>query len=190
MGTASLSSSPMVDVVVALAGSDCEQLRSGVFAQPVNALSSFAYVVTGVWLVWRSGRAGFDRRLLVAGGAAMVGVGLGSFGYHGPQPAGATLVHNGSVWWLVLVLITRTIALLADARRVAWAAWRSAAAWMVPALTAYVAGRTGSPLCDPAAVWQFHAVWHVLSAVGLGVAVSGCSVRADDRTAGERAVRP
>jgi hypothetical protein len=170
----------MVDVVVALAGSDCEQLRSGLFAQPVNALSSFAYAAVGGWLVWRSRRAGFERRLLVAGGAAMVGVGIGSFGYHGPQPVGAAIVHNGSVWWLAVVLIARHIQLLAHTRRVAWAAWRSAAPWMVPALAAYVAGRTASPLCDPATVLQFHAVWHVLSAVGLGFVVSGCSVRADD----------
>jgi hypothetical protein len=180
----------MVDVVVALAGSDCEQLRSGWLVQPANALSSVAYVGVGAWLLLRCARAGFDRRLLVAGGAAMVGVGLGSFGYHGPQPVGAGLVHNGSVWWLVFVLMARNIQLLAHARRVAWAAWRSAAAWMVPALAAYLAGRTGSPLCDPATMWQLHAVWHVLSAVGLGVAVSGCSVRADDRPIGQPAVRP
>jgi hypothetical protein len=171
----------MVDVVVALAGSDCEQLRSGWLAQPANAISSLAYVAVGVWLLWRSGRAGFDRRLLVAGGVAMVGVGVGSFGYHGPQPAGAALVHNGSVWWLAFVLITRNIQLLAGARRMAWAAWRSAAPWMVLALTAYVAGRTGSSLCHPATLWQPHAAWHVLSALGLGLTVSGCSVRADDR---------
>src|SRR6185295_2337687 len=100
---------------------------------------------------------GFDRRLLISGGAAMVGVGVGSFGYHGPQPAGAAFVHNGSVWWLALVLIIANIKLLESARPVASAAWRSAAPWMVPALAAYVSGRTGSALCHPVAVWQFHA---------------------------------
>lgn len=163
----------MVDVVVALAGSDCEQLRSGWLAQPANAFSSLAYIAVGVWLLRRPGRAGFDRRFLVAGAAAMVGVGVGSFCYHGPQPAGAALVHAGSVWWLALVLISRNIYLLVSARAVAWAAWRSAAPWMLLALAAYVAGRTGSVLCHPATVWQPHAAWHVLSAVGLGSLVSG-----------------
>jgi hypothetical protein len=183
----------MVEVVVALAGSDCEQLRSGWLAQPANAFSSLAYVAVGVWLLWRSRRAGFDRRLLVAGGAAMIGVGLGSFGYHGPQPAGAAFLHNGSVWCLAIVLITGNARLLTSTRRVAWAAWRSAAPWMVPAMTAYVAGRTGSVLCHPAAVWQPHAAWHVLSAVGLGLVVSGCSLRAPDRHTAlvrKTAVRP
>jgi hypothetical protein len=183
----------MVDVVVALAGSDCEQLRSGWLAQPANAISSFAYVAAGLWLMSRSGRTGFDRRLLLAGGSAMVGVGLASFGYHGPQPVGAAVVHNGTVAWLAVVLIARNIQLLARARPVAWAAWRPAAAWMVPALVAYTAGRAGSPLCHPATIWQLHAVWHVLSAVGLGLAASGCAVRfrvGHPGRAGEPAVRP
>jgi hypothetical protein len=183
----------MVDVVVALAGSDCEQLRSGWLAQPANAISSFAFVAAGIWLISRSGRAGFDRRLLVVGGAAMAGVGLASFGYHGPQPVGAALAHNLSIAGLSLVLIARTIQLVGRARHVVWAAWRPAAAWMVPALAAYAAGRAGSPLCHPATIWQLHAVWHVLSAVGLGVAASRCSVRCPDRhpgRAGEPAVRP
>ena len=169
----------MVDVVVALAGSDCEQLRSSSLAQPANAFSSLAYIAVGVWLLWRSGRAGFDRRISLAGAAAMVGVGVGSFGYHGPQPAGAAIVHTGAVWWLALVLISRNIDLLVSARTVAWAAWRSAAPWMLLALAAYVAGRTGSVLCHPATVWQPHAAWHVLSAVGLGLLVSGFSTRTE-----------
>jgi hypothetical protein len=183
----------MVEVAVALAGSDCEQLRGGWLAQPANALSSLAYVAVGIWLLWQSRRAGLDRRLLVVGGAAMVGVGLGSFGYHGPQPPGAAFLHNGSIWCLAIVLITGDLQRLVSTRRVAWAAWRSAAPWMVPALAAYLAGRTGSVLCHPAAVWQPHAAWHVLSAMGLGLVLSGGSVRALDRHAallGETAVRP
>src|SRR5688500_15431724 len=171
----------MVDVVSALAGSDCEQLRSGWLAQPANAISSLAFAAVGVWLVTRSGRAGVDRRLLVSAGAAMIGVGLASFGYHGPQPVGAALVHDASIAALGLVLVARNIQLLARSRRVVWAAWRRAAPWMVPALAAYAAGRTGAPLCHPARVWQFHAAWHVLSAVGLGVAMSECSVASPGR---------
>lgn len=182
----------MVDLVAALAGSDCEELRSGWLAQPANAVSSLAFATVGVWLVLRSGRAGFDRRLLVSGGAAMIAVGLASFGYHGPQPVGAAPVHNASIAVLGLVLVGRTIQLLARSGRMVWAAWRRAAPWMVPALAAYAAGRTGAPLCHPATFWQFHAIWHVLSAVGVGAAVQGCSVRftGRPRRSGETAVRP
>lgn len=37
------------------------------------------------------------------------------------------------------------------------------------ALVAYLFGRTGSPLCDPDGLYQLHGLWHVLSAVALGL---------------------
>ena len=41
-----------------LGESDCEEIRSGFIAQPVNALSSVAYVAGGGWVVaWSSCRA-------------------------------------------------------------------------------------------------------------------------------------
>ena len=160
----------MLEVVVALAASDCERLHPGWLAQPANAVSSLAYVAVGVWVLLRSGRGGVDRRVLLTAGLAMAGVGVGSFAYHGPQPAWASVAHNAGVWTLVLVIIVETAWTLARSttRRMTVAACRSAACWMAPALVAYVAGRADSPLCDPAATWQFHSVWHVLSAVGLG----------------------
>src|SRR5207302_1354093 len=89
----------MVDIALALGGSDCERLRSGWLAQPANAVSGPVY-----------------------------------------------------------------------------AAGRASAAWMAPALVAYVAGRSGSSLCRPASLLQPHAAWHVLSAVGLGLAVVASAV--------------
>ena len=35
---------------------------------------------------------------------------------------------------------------------------------------AYVSGRTGARTCDPDSAWQWHGVWHVLSAAAFGVA--------------------
>jgi hypothetical protein len=35
------------------------------------------------------------------------------------------------------------------------------------AAAAHLAGRTGSPLCRPDSGWQWHAAWHVLSALAL-----------------------
>jgi hypothetical protein len=215
----------MVHVVAALGGSDCERLRSGWLAQPANAVSSLGYVVVGVWLLWRCRRSGVDRAPLAAGALAMVGVGVGSVAYHGPQPGWAHVAHDGSVVCLALVIIGHSIWLLARdsvRRAVAYgfpcvvtaplvavtgraallsplllggavvgaalthpkatteaavAAWRTSAGWMALALAAYAAGRTGSSLCHPGALWQPHAAWHVLSAVGLGFAVLGCSAR-------------
>ena len=163
-------------MVAALGGADCERLRSGWLAQPANAVSSLTYVAVGAGLLWRSRTSGLRRRGLAAAGVAMVAVGLGSFAYHGPQPGWAHLAHNASIMGLAFVMVGDHIRLLA--RRVAGSAaaglisgWRAAAPWMVLALVAYWAGRTGSRLCRPAALWQLHAAWHTLSAVGLGLAV-------------------
>jgi hypothetical protein len=164
-------------LVLALAGSDCERLRSGWLAQPANAVSSLAYLTIGVWLLWRGRRAGAHRSGLVAGGVAMVGVGVGSFAYHGPQPGWAHLAHDASAAWLTLVVIGQIGWRLAKAgdRRLAVAGLKAPAVCLGVALLAYVAGRTGSSLCHPAALWQPHAGWHVLSAVGAGSALLGCS---------------
>ncbi|MCA1845327.1 MAG: ceramidase [Actinobacteria bacterium] len=66
-----------------MGGSDCEQIGSGWLAQPVNALSSLVYVAVGVWLLWRSRAPGVRRGPLVAGGAALLAVGVGGVAFHG-----------------------------------------------------------------------------------------------------------
>jgi hypothetical protein len=159
-----------------MGGSDCEQIRSGWVAQPANALSSLVYVVVGVWLLWRSRAPGVRRGPVVAGGVALVAVGVGSFAFHGPQPGWAHVAHDGSALLLAVLIIADHILLFARARTaVVLAAWKGAAAWMALALIAYWAGRTASPLCRPSAVWQWHAAWHALSAVAVGQAVRGLS---------------
>ena len=35
-------------------------------------------------------------------------------------------------------------------------------------LVAYAAGRSGSPLCRPDSLWQYHGAWHVLSGAAAG----------------------
>jgi hypothetical protein len=170
----------MVEMVAALGGSDCEGLRAGWLAQPANAVSSFAYVAAGLWLLWRSRRAGVRRGVLLAGAAGLGAVGIASVAYHGPQPGWAHFAHEASVAGLALLFagLGLWLATRVGVRQAASAivvAWRPAAAWMVPALAAYGAGRTGSALCDPGTVWQVHAVWHGLSAVSLGLAVRAVS---------------
>jgi len=165
----------MVEMVLALAESDCERLHPGWLAQPANAVSSLAYVAVGAWLLRQSRRSGvdLDRPGLIAAGFAMVGVGLGSLTYHGPQPGWASLVHDVGVWSLAVVIIVQQLRVLSRpaTRGAAVIAWRSAAPWMAPALAAYVAGRAGSRFCHPSSLWQFHGLWHLLSAVALGLLV-------------------
>ena len=78
-----------------LGESDCEQIRTGLIAQPVNALSSLAYVAGGGWVAARGVRAG--RPAAVAFGALLGAVGVGSVLYHGPCPPGAQQVHDSSL---------------------------------------------------------------------------------------------
>ena len=47
-------------------------------------------------------------------------------------------------------------------------AWATAAGVFALGLAAYAAGRSGSPLCRPDSLWQYHGAWHVLSAAAAG----------------------
>lgn len=160
----------MLDLFVAMAESDCEQLRSGWLTQPANAISCLAFVAVGSWVLLgvRQDRAG--RGGLIAGGIALIGTGLGSLAYHGPQPGWAHLAHDGSALVLAVVVVGRTIWQLVSptTRSQVLGTLKSVLPWAALALSAYVAGRSGSPLCRPATIWQPHAAWHVLCAVTIG----------------------
>lgn len=182
--------------MVALAASDCERLRAGWLAQPANAVSSVAFLAMGIWLlgVWRRGD-GHRRGPLVAGGLAMIGAGLGSFAYHGPQPSWAGPAHDGAVVVLAVIVAAETIRLLArtSTRAVVAAAWRAALPWLGVAGLAYVAGSSRSTLCRPSSLWQPHGVWHLAAAVGLGILLRLCSsspVRRPVGVVSEGAIRP
>jgi hypothetical protein len=53
------------------------------------------------------------------------------------------------------------------------------------ALVVYLLSRTGGPACDPDAVLQGHAVWHVLTAVVLGMWAQVAFERAAPAASGE-----
>ncbi|HMJ75096.1 MAG TPA: hypothetical protein VK507_03940 [Iamia sp.] len=74
-----------------VATGDCERCRPGPVAQPVNTLSSLAFVAAGVPLV--RGRRPVTRAL----GWAAVATGLGSVAYHGPGTAAGRYVHDASL---------------------------------------------------------------------------------------------
>jgi hypothetical protein len=77
--------------VTHVAVADCERCRPGAVAQPVNTVSSLAFVVAGVPLV--RGR----RRVTRALGWAAVATGLGSVAYHGPGTTLGRYVHDASL---------------------------------------------------------------------------------------------
>lgn len=87
----------MVDlaVVAGIGESDCEAIRDGLFAQPVNAYTSFGYVAVGLTLIGRvvgKGQSEGASELLY--GSTLVAIGLGSVVFHGPQPAGSQFLHD------------------------------------------------------------------------------------------------
>lgn len=165
----------VVETLAAMAGSDCERLRSGWLAQPVNTLSSAAFLAAGCWLLARV-RKDDHPAILVSGAVALIAVGVGSLAYHGPQPDWAEPVHRGSVTGLAFVMVAQTIRLLAGRSwKAVVPAWKAAGGWMTAGLIAYALGRTRSPFCRPETLLQAHAAWHVLVAVGLERMVSGYS---------------
>ncbi|HKY66990.1 MAG TPA: hypothetical protein VJM49_11495 [Acidimicrobiales bacterium] len=142
--------------LLALGGSDCEALHRGVLGQPVNGMSSLAYVVAAGYVLHRGGPP--------APALALALVGVGSVLYHGPMPPGAGFVHDASL-----------VAVPAAALAVGWRR-RTFPRPPAVALAALAAGavanlvtRTGAPLCAPDSLLQGHALWHVLTAVGAGL---------------------
>jgi hypothetical protein len=144
--------------------SDCERIVSGALAQPVLAITSLAYVVAGMAVLSWAVRV--RAPLAGAAGAALVAVGAGSFVYHGPQPSWAGLAHD----WSIVAAGAVYIAGLARSARRRRSAWITAAGVFAVGLGAYAAGRTGSPLCRPDSLWQYHGAWHILSAAAAGLA--------------------
>ncbi|MGE2712792.1 hypothetical protein ACQI4L_01910 [Mycolicibacterium litorale] len=139
--------------------SDCERIVDAALAQPVLAVTSLAYVAAGIavlcWGVrWRAPLAWIAAVTLMA-------VGAGSFAYHGPQPSWAKPAHDVPIIAVGVVYA----AVLARSRGARWrTVWAPAAGLLALGLAAYAAGRTGSPLCRPDSLWQYHGAWHVLTA--------------------------
>lgn len=143
--------------------SDCERIVGGALAQPVLAVTSLAYVAVGVAVLCWAVRV--RTPLAAAAGLALAAVGVGSFAFHGPQPSWAGLAHDLPI---VAVGVVYAAGLARSGRRHGWSAWVAPAGVFALGLAAYAAGRSGSPLCRPDSLWQYHGAWHVLSAVAAG----------------------
>jgi len=99
--------------------SDCEELGDGLLAQPVNALTSGAYALIGVWLVVRAWRGPRQTRWLqVVYAITLMVVGIGSIAFHGPQPGWAKLVHDAPIATALVFILLYDIQLLAG-----WKPW-------------------------------------------------------------------
>jgi hypothetical protein len=160
--------------LLVLGTSDCEALHDGWLAQPVNALSSIAYIVAGTYVLRRGGPG--TPALALALGV----VGVGSVLYHGPVPPGAELAHDGSIVALAVAVP------IAWRRR--WLRWPPAAALVAgaAAIVVNLLTRTGAPLCRPSSLLQGHAAWHVLTAIAIALWFARGSARPEDRSSYER----
>ena len=143
--------------------SDCERIVVGALAQPVLAVTSLAYVAAGIAVLSWAVRV----RAPLAGtaGVGLVAVGAGSFVFHGPQPSWAEPAHD---WPIVATGAVYAVGLVRSGRRQRWSAWAAPVGVFALGLAAYAAGRSGSPLCRPDSLWQYHGAWHVLSAAAAG----------------------
>ncbi|HYF47709.1 MAG TPA: hypothetical protein VD926_15950 [Acidimicrobiales bacterium] len=158
-----------------LGGADCERLGDGWLAQPVNALSSLAFVPAGLWVGRRAGlRSGWRRPLLLAFAAVLVANGIGSFAYHGPQPGWAKAAHDLPIPLVGLLLVANEVGRRVDpqgddaGRALAVAVGLGAAGG-----AAWLLGRTSASTCDPDSLLQWHALWHLLAAAAATVATDG-----------------
>jgi len=158
---------------------DCERIAGGALAQPVLAVTSLAYIVAGMAVL--SWAIRIRAPLAWAAGITLVAVGAGSFAYHGPQPSWAETAHN---WPILAAGAVYSAGVVRTARR-RRAFWMTSAGIFVVGLVAYAAGRSGSPLCRPDSLWQYHGAWHVLSAAAAGLAARAMAPGLDgDRQGG------
>lgn len=213
-----------------LAGADCERIAGGTLAQPVNTLSSLAYLFVGLWILGLGRRTPVRRAELAVFGLAVCVNALGGFAFHGVQTWGARWVHDLAIFAALGFVVAFGAARILE-RSTRWTLWAygvglgALGAWIaafpgtvqavsgvlavgaggtevaeyrheVPALrregitarrlarlsvlavlalasAAFLAGRTDAWLCHPTSTFQWHAVWHVLSAAAMGLYAYG-----------------
>lgn len=153
--------------------SDCERLRDGWLAQPVNALTSLAFVGAAGLVLARCGGAGGRRGEVRAFSAMLALVGAGSVAFHGPQPPGAKAMHDLPIPMLLGLAVGTPLVRRSRGRVPApgWSARRGSvlAGAAGAAGLAYAGGRTGAPTCHPDSLLQLHGAWHTLAALGFVV---------------------
>ena len=163
----------MTDVTGHIAVSDCERIRPGLIAQPVNTVSSLAYCAAGAWVLRRPRSL---RR--VALGISAIAAGVGSVAYHGPGGRAGKLVHDSSAAALAgTIAIAFATGPASLRRRLVTLGCLGAGA------AVHASSRSDRVLCRPDSILQGHALWHALGAAAvLTVADTTESVSGDDGT--------
>lgn len=114
----------LVSLITAIGESDCESIGSGVLAQPVNAISSLAFVVFGVVvLLSASGQQKTERINRMVFGVLMISTGIGSVLFHGPQGPASHFLHDATIIVTMGAIVTMN---LAGLRR-----WSEQRVWLV-----------------------------------------------------------
>ena len=96
--------------VLGLAGSDCERVSGGLLAQPVNTISSAAFLVAGLWVLLLAVRVPGRRVELAVFGVAVASNAAGGLLFHGLQSAGARWVHDTSILSVLLFIVVFDVA--------------------------------------------------------------------------------
>jgi hypothetical protein len=103
--------------VLALAGAtDCEAIRGGILAQPVNTISSAAFLLVGAWILWRVTHVPGRRLEMTLFGLVTIAVGVGSAAYHGPRPDWAPWAHDTAIVMVLALVVAIDAEELAERR--------------------------------------------------------------------------
>lgn len=141
---------------------DCERVRAGFIGQPANTLSSASYLGVATWLLATPRRRHRDWWAWWC-----LGVGIGSMGFHGPGGRVGKLVHDVSVDVLAASLIGSVLFPDGDGRIRVHRDRAEALVLLGTGLVVHQLTQTGRRCCRPESIWQGHALWHVLSALGV-----------------------
>jgi hypothetical protein len=113
---------------VPLGAGDCERLRDGLVAQPVNTASALAYLLAAAWLARRGARPDeAARREALAFGLAVAAAGVGSVDFHGPGSPAARWLHDAGLTAAVSFVAVHDLAGLAGPRRPVIPIWAAVA---------------------------------------------------------------
>jgi len=168
----------VVTQVLAAGASDCERIRHGLFDQPEGALSALAYVAVGIWIAtrfrWPAG----------AFGVLVAALEIGSIGYHGWNGRVVEVVHGLTNTAVIVAVIAYGLVRLRTGVRRRPAGYGIAIGALAVGLTMNLLGGTDGPLCAPRSIIQWHAFWHVATAVALGAWAWSALVDADRREVG------
>jgi hypothetical protein len=118
-------------LLIAIGESDCEHIGSGFLAQPMNAISSLAFVLIG-FAIWLSANRneGQERVSRWVFGGLLVATGIGSVLFHGPQGPASHFLHDAT---FLVALVTLVVLNLAGVF-----GWDSQRKWMILAVSSGV----------------------------------------------------